>query len=419
MKNLLSRLARDRRGIALPVALVGLVAVSLLVTTAMLTSSTEFAISSAHRNAAASLFNADAAMEQYIVQRAQQVGADGIMMRPTTPQAPGTVVGPDGRNYTVRVARLSLTRDLNSRAPPMVTGTEVFALRTEPADGRGRAVAAFLRLMRMLNPLSTSLNAGATSGGDLRVSGNATISDGRTGTNYCGTTDNQSDYAVQVTAGSTIDAGRQEDRRLEGLADTTSYDKSQMADSLLGGMTLERLADQAEIKFGARWGMPEFGGTVINADPSTPVRYNWGCPAPLGVTCPTSAAAQRHVVVAIDARNLQNRNVIINGRYGQGMLIVLNGSLQIQGNFIYKGIILVQEDMYIRGGAAGEESKIEGGIVSFGSSSTVEDNVTGTATIKYNWCAIQDAEAAMNNALLDSAPQGRLGTTFAWYELIR
>jgi hypothetical protein len=120
--------------------------------------------------------------------------------------------------------------------------------------------------------------------------------------------------------------------------------------------------------------------------------------------------------VAIDANGGTAK---IGGRYGQGMLIVLNGSLEIQGNFIYKGIILVERDMNIRGGAAGSESKIEGGIVAFGSSSTVEDNITGTATIKYNFCAIRDAEGALNNSALTNAPQSLAGATFAWYELIR
>lgn len=410
MKNLLARTVRDRRGVALPVALIGLVAVSLLVTTAMLTSSTEFAISSAHRNSAASLFAADAAMEQYLAQRAQ-VG--GVFLAATPVGAPDGVDGPDGRRYTVQVSRLLWT---DSRTGNQLTADEVYSLLTQPEDGRGRSVSAFLRLRRQAVALSTTLNAGATSGGDLKVSGNATISDGRSGTNYCSATDNQSDYAVQVTAGSKIDAGQQADKRLEGAGDTTSYGKEAMSDSLLGGVTLQELADQASIQFGARWDQPAWTTTLINSDPGTDARYDWGCPAELGVTCPTEASKTRLVAVAIDAGG---GTVKINGRYGQGMLVVLNGSLEIQGNFIYKGIILVEKDMYIRGGSAGQESKIEGGIVAFGASSTVEDNITGTATIKYNWCAIQDAEKAMNSAALEAAPQSLNGSTFAWYELIR
>ena len=34
----------------------------------------------------------------------------------------------------------------------------------------------------------------------------------------------------------------------------------------------------------------------------------------------------------------------INGDYGQGILIVVNGSLKIQGNFIFRGIVLVEKD---------------------------------------------------------------------------
>ncbi|MBW3570280.1 MAG: hypothetical protein KY467_04165 [Gemmatimonadetes bacterium] len=410
MSNRFARLAADRRGVALPVALFGLVAVSLLVTTALLTSSTEYAISAAHRTAAGSLYTADAALEQYVFDRAQ---AGGIFMTPTQG---GVAQGPGGKTYQIQVARLAWTDDQNPPAGT-VAATETFSLVALPQDGRGRGVGAFLNLRRSFATLNTNINAGATSGGDLTVSGNATISDGRSGTNYCGTANNTSDYAVQVTAGSRINLSGNADDNLEGATNVTDYDKSRLAENILGpGVTLTDLADRAQIKFGARWDSAAYATTPINEESGTNPKYRWGCPAVLGVQCPSAASAAKHVVVAIDAGG---GSVRINGRYGQGMIIVLNGSLEIQGNFTYKGIILVEKDMFIRGGQAGEESKIEGGVIAFGSSSTVEDNITGTATIKFNRCAVRDAERALNAAGLQSAPQQRAGSTFAWYELIR
>jgi hypothetical protein len=201
------------------------------------------------------------------------------------------------------------------------------------------------------------------------------------------------------------------------VADTADYTKEFLEQNVLGtGMTVRQLAENAQIQFGRTWNKAEFSTTLINSAAGTDSVYNWGCPASLGVTCPTAASALRHMVVAIDANG---GTVKINGRYGQGMLIVINGSLEIMGNFTYKGIILVEKDMFIRGGSAGNESKIEGGVISFGSSSTVEDNISGTATIKYNICAIQDAENALNNNALNNAVQGRVGDTYSWYELIR
>lgn len=413
MSNRLARLAADRRGVALPVALFGLVAVSLLVTTALLTSSTEYAISAAHRTAAGSLYTADAALEQYIFTRAQ---AGGAFMRATTN---GVAQGPGGKRYTIQVARLSWTSVATATPATTVGAQELFSVVAQPEDGRGRGVGAFLRLLRTANRLNTNINAGATSGGDLKVSGNATISDGRSGVNYCNAARDSavSDFAVQVTRGSEIDLGNNAANNLEGVADTADFRKDSLAHHVLGpGVTLLSLADMAQIKFGERWDLPEYATTVISAA-SADTMYNWGCPQQLlvGVTCPDNSA-ERFRVVAIDA---DGGTVKINGRYGQGMIIVLNGSLEIQGNFTYKGIILVEKDMFIRGGAAGQESKIEGGVIAFGSSSAVEDNITGTATIKYNICAINEAEEALNNGALANAPQARTGTTFAWYELIR
>lgn len=400
-----SRLAADRRGVALPVALFGLVAVSLLVTTALLTSSTEYAISAAHRSAAGSLYGADGALEQYVFTRTQ---AGGAFMQATQN---GAAVGPDGKNYLLQVARLAWTADA---APPpgMSAATELFSIVASPADGRGRGVGAFLRLRRLAVKMDTNINAGATSGGDIKITGSSFISDGRSGVNYCNTADNQADYAVQVTKGSTIDSKA---KNLEGATNVTTYEKSELANNVLGpGVTLRALADQATIKFGPRWNMPAFGGRPSAG--AADQNYDWGCPAELGISCPDAASRARHVVVGIDANG---GNVSINGDYGQGLIVILNGSMSIQGNFVFKGIILVEKDMDIRGGSGGQDSKIEGAVVSFGQNSTIEDNLSGNATIKYNFCAIEDAERAMNQNALQNAPQSRLGGTFAWYELIR
>ena len=55
-----------RRGIALPVALLGLVAVSLMVTTVLLTSSTESAVGAAHVDAARSLYTAEQGLNTFV-----------------------------------------------------------------------------------------------------------------------------------------------------------------------------------------------------------------------------------------------------------------------------------------------------------------------------------------------------------------
>jgi hypothetical protein len=406
---------RNQRGAALPAALLGLVAITLLVTAALFTSSTEFAISSAHRLAATSLYSADAALDQYLADRVTTNQASWL-----APTTSGTVTGPDGTTYTVQVDRLS---DLTVRTTNPMTRTEIFNLLVQPQNGRGRSIGAFISARREAARLNTNIQAGATSGGNLSVSGNAVISDGRSGTNYCGM---QSDsttapYAVQVTSGSTVTLGNNATNSIEGATNVTSYTKDRLEENVLGaGVTLQSLAQYAQIRFGPQFGRPNFNNATTVIATATDTAYNWGCPQVLlgsVLTCPTGSTERERVVV-IDASTMQDSTVRINGRYGQGMLIVLNGSLEIQGNFTYKGVILVQKDMFIKGGSAGQESKIEGSVIAFGASSTVEDNITGTATIKFNRCAINDAQNALNNNALNSAPQRR-GRTYSWYELIR
>src|SRR5688500_17498727 len=68
MRDLIVHTVRNERGVALPLALLGLVSVSLLVTTALVTSSTELAISGAHQDATAALYTAEGGLQAYVAQ---------------------------------------------------------------------------------------------------------------------------------------------------------------------------------------------------------------------------------------------------------------------------------------------------------------------------------------------------------------
>ncbi|HKP74432.1 MAG TPA: hypothetical protein VJT67_02765 [Longimicrobiaceae bacterium] len=405
------------QGLALPLALLGLVAVTLLVTTVLLTSGTEFAVSSAQRDASKSLYDANAAMEAYVATQAQQAAS-------TTRFVEGTTTTTfNGATYDLSLAQVSRVK--TNETATHVEATDTWSIIAAP-QSRGRGVGALVQVTRTLDKLTLNVNAGATSGGNFSVGGNSTVSNGRSGQVNCASGDTVN-ASVQVTAGSGIT--RQGSATLEGKADTSTVVKDSLMNTVLGrGVTLDTLAKYATIKFGARYGQPEWGNTRVNQDNTgADSVYNWGCPqADLSnVTC-TTANANRFVVVAIDATNLNNQGglthaVTINGDYGQGILIVLNGSLNVQGNFIFRGIILVDKDLSIGGGSGGNKfsGKIEGTVVAFGTQSTVEDNVNGSATIRYNKCSVVDAQNALNQKRLDDMPQVLSNSTFAWYELVR
>ncbi|HEX8691034.1 MAG TPA: pilus assembly PilX N-terminal domain-containing protein [Longimicrobium sp.] len=404
------------RGIALPVALLGLVAVSLMVTTALLTSSTEIAVSGAHRDAAAGLYNASGALERYVADRAVSGAINKLV------QGSATVAAPDGRTYTLTVAQLAqVISGVEDGARTQATSDETFSVIARPPQSRGRSVGAFVTARRTLQKIKLNINAGATSGGDLRVAGNATISDGRDDLN-CDSS--AAPYAVQVTAGSRIEISGQPN--ITGAADTANFRKEALVDSVLGGIPLDTLVKYASIKFGPQFNRPGYTAPTwdnnrrVNSGNTLPAdtMYNWGCPPDMDVSCPTGSS-QRFVVVAIDATGLQGTTVKINGDYGQGIIVVTNGSLDIQGNFTFRGIILVEQDLKIGGGQAQFAGKIEGAVVAFGQSSTVEDRVQGTAVIRFNRCSIIDAQNALNRGRLQDMPQVLNQRTFAWFELVR
>lgn len=389
-----ARLPRlDRRGVALPIALLGLVVVSLLVTAALLTSSTELALSSAQRDGSRALYQADAAIERFVAERA----AAGVLLPDTTYASPDPA-------YTIRVTRLANQFGNNSGA---AWQRETFSMVANPVSGRGRLVGAMVVTTRSAAMLKTNISAGATSGGDVKVQGNATISNGR-GT-ACGDT---AKNALEVTKGSKVTlAGNP---NIVGRIDTTSYTKDSLVARVLGGTSLDTLAKYAQIKFGPRFGKPSFTGRV-NADATTAKDYNWGCPAGMGITCAAKDTAN-YPLVGIDAGG---GTVTINGDYGQGILVVVNGSLALQGNMVYKGIILVEKDLAIGGGQGQFDGKIQGAVVALGQSSTVEDNVGGTAVITYDRCSIDAAQDALNRNALANQPQAFNAGTFAWFEVVR
>jgi hypothetical protein len=403
------------KGIALPLALLGLVAVTLLVTTLLLTSGTEFAVSSSQRDAGRSLFGASGALEDYVATQAASGAINRFVEGPDTHTF-------DGVDYTLTLAQLASVRNFTSSS---ATQRETWSLLAVPERGRG--VGGLIRVTRTVTNARLNVNAGFTSGGNVHVGGSAVVSNGA---GQVGCDSVKSSYSVQVTAGSTVNAGA---NNLQGVANTSTVTKAALMQSVLG-MSLDSLALQtAQIKFGPMFTTarmcPDRSGGVCptwpnNVRPSHTYSlttadsvYNWGCPVGhIGSNSCSTAGAARFVVVAIDGNGT---DVKLNGDWGQGVLMILNSTLEIQGNFVFRGIVLVDKDLKITGGNGPYVGKMEGTVVAFGENSQVTDNVLGNATIRYNRCSINDAQNALNNRRLDDMPQVLGNPVFAWYELVR
>lgn len=94
------------------------------------------------------------------------------------------------------------------------------------------------------------------------------------------------------------------------------------------------------------------------------------------------------------------------GGYGQGLLLV-DGSLEIGGNFTFMGIIIIQGDLF----TTGSSNTIYGGVMA-SNASWDNQQVSGTALIQSSQCAVM--RAILNNpALSRSRPLAQRG----WVDL--
>jgi hypothetical protein len=407
MTNLIGRLG-DRRGVALPLALTGLVVVSLLVTTALLTGTTESAISSAQSNGTRSLYDAEGALQS----RLQTITTGSLGL------AVGTVnvLLPENQR-TVRVTTALLQNEVNATGTARTLTASMLAepLSDDGQQAMGRAVVAMVQQVGNFNTMSLKVNEGAVVGTDLTVGGNSKVIDRST---QC--TDTLGAGAVMAAQGARVDESGSGE--ISGAVRTSTKSGTAFVDEILNGRSLTDFAQLANIKIGPMFNKPAWSTSARPAWDATDSIYRWGCPTGMGVDCSTAGAATTfYPVVAIDAGG---GVVDLQGDHGQGILIILNGSMQITGNFRFKGIMLIDGyiDMSGTGGQTG--SKIEGSVVAFGNNtnqrSRVDESETqGNAVISYNRCEVNAAQEAYNRMARENPVYAPPTTTFAWYEVVR
>lgn len=397
---------RSRRGVALPLALTGLVVVSLLVTSAVLTSTTESAIAGAQQSSARSLYDAEGALNQRL--------RDVIAANAGLTAGQVSVVLPEN-NRTVRITT-SVFRNVENAARTSRSITA--ALLAEPLDGAGqpfgRAVVAMVQQQGDFNTMSLKVNEGAVVGTDLTVGGNSKVIDRST---QC--TDTIGAGAVLHAQGAEVKESGSGD--IQGAVRGSDKAGQAFVNHILNGRSLTDFAKLADVQFGAMFNKAAF---PTNAHPSwdnTTANLRWGCPTGMGITCSSAAATQYYPIIAIDAGG---GAVDLQGDHGQGILIVLNGSLKITGNFKFKGIMLIDGyiDMSGTGGQTG--SKIEGSVVAFGNNTNVrsrvdESETQGNAVISYNRCEVNAAQEAYNKRARENPVYAAPSTAFAWYEVVR
>lgn len=395
----------DRRGVALPVALIGLVIVSLLVTSALLTGATEAAISGAQVSGTRSLYDAEGGLQEYLSDVAAGV----------------ETFDPGSRTVTLAENDQEVQLTLATMYSEVYAGGDsarrTISILAEPQrQGRssGRAVLAMVRQLGVITNMNLNVNEGAVVGSDLEVGGNSKVIDRST---LC--SDTTGGGAVKHAEGASVSTSGSGD--IDGAVRESDTSGEEFMREVLGGYTLRDLTEYADIKFGSMFTEDPF---PTNGNPSwnnSDPKLRWGCPTNMGFNCPNPADTLLYPIIAIDAGG---GAIDLQGEHGQGILIIVNGHLKITGNFRFKGVLMVEGyvDMSGTGGTTG--AKIEGSVLAFGmntdqKSRVSESETQGNAVIAYNRCAVEEAQEAYNRRSRESPNYQGASTTFSWYEVVR
>lgn len=406
---------RSQRGVALPLALFALVAITFVVTGLLFVSTTDLAISNAQADGVRDLARANAAVESYVAEQTARLAAG--QTNAFVPGARVRVTLPNGDEAWLTVSKLATQILGNPRRQ-----RDVFAIVAEPYN-RGRGGRSVGVLVDLVTPITTgALNnlfpAAGTFGGGVTVTGNARVFGKQADTRQC--SQQVEGEALHVAADAVVDIRKQSN--IQGRVVRDTLGQLALARYLLNGYTMRDLAQRADIKFGPLFGAAPFPSGAKPEYNSVLPSLRWGCPASMGIYCgsPPQDTAY-YPVVAIDA---MGGEVIFNGNgHGQGVLIVVNGKLRVNGDFTYKGIVLAEGDVTFGGGSA----QISGALVSLGVTivdGTVVDvdggsTLSGSLTLTYDYCAMEAARNAFNNRPQGLGPNTQVQRTYGWFEVVR
>ena len=417
---------RDRQGVALPIAVFALLIVTVLITGVLLTSSTELAVSGAHQDATTQLYTAEGAIEDYATRRLSHAVAYDLAFNLPDPN-PFPYTPPGGSSadgVTMTVTQLSETPN-----PGFPEPDRTYALTATPVRG-GRTVTAMTRLTSKILQITDLVPI--WSGTKLALKGDTNVwkSSDKCPTGpaavdaiqYSGTT------APTITPGVTVQDN--------DIQPTTIRPLDYISATF--GTTLGGLMKAANDGAGPHiyWGPLAWGNSnrQVDSDKDRLTNLNWGCPKDILVTannpnpCVLDGDENYYPLVGIDARSSSSSNpwgrVTVNGNHGQGVLVVTNGDLDIQGNFQFCGVIVVEGSIKLNAtGGGAQKPKIEGAVIALGQGGPnaddayVGDNtVAGSPQISYNRCCIQkvnDAFTTTNTQVRSVVP------TFAWTEVVR
>ena len=392
---------KNERGMALAIAIVALVVVGALVAGALFSGTQEQRVAENVRRTQASFGVAEEGIYD-IIRTWSNPGAKASYagLYPYPPVAPAK-----SDSTFSRKTAASNTGSYNGTIRKLNDGMYLIDMTgqdTMSLAGRIRGGGASQRmgLIAKIRPLAVNIQAAVTSGGANIVAGNVNINGSDsvpTGWAGCPPKDSTKS-GVRMQVGDTIT--RSGNARITGsppvLKDPTLSDS---AFSVYGDVTYNQLAAMATITLPGQNFANGIGPATVNGACDYSVQTNWGSP-----TTPAGPCGNYFPII-----HITGASVTINGQEGQGILLV-DGSLSVQGGFQFYGITIVRGSVKTAGGG-GSPAHFWGALMA---QDTVQfadttNNFSGGATMLYSKCAIIKA--------LDKTGTGSMLRSRAWVQL--
>ena len=375
---------KNERGMALAIAIVALVVVGALIAGAFFSGTQEQRVAENVRRVQASFGVAEEGVYDIIRVWPNSTQVYNAMYQyPAAPGAASTRAIPK-RTASSKTGSYSGTlykfNDINYLIDMSAQDTMSLAGRI-----RGGGASQRVGLLARIRPLQLNTQASLTAGGASVVAGSASI-DGNdhapTGWLGCPPLDSAK-AGIRVEDSATVSASGHP--TILGnppvLKDPTLTDSSF---SHYGDVTYPQLAANATITVAAQNFANSIAPVVTNGvcdHSGTAAWTNWGSP-----TTPTGPCGTFFPII-----HITGDGAIVNGLEGQGILLV-DGSLNIQGGFQFFGIVIIKGSLKTAGGG-GTPAHFWGTVmtqdtVAFTDTTT---NISGSANLLYSKCAILKA----------------------------
>jgi len=397
----MKQVLKNERGMALAIAIVALVVVGALIAGALFSGTQEQRVAENVRRSQASFGVAEEGIYDII-----RNWSDPTTKATYAGLYPYPAVAPSKSTWTIQ-QKTAASRTGSYNGTIMKLNDELYLIDMTGQDTmslagriRGGGASQRMGLIARIRPLAVNIQAAVTSGGTNLVAGNVNINGtDSVPTGWAGCPPKDSTKAgIRMQVGDSI--SKTGNARITGqppvIHDPTLKDSNF---SVYGDVTYDQLAAMATITLPGQNFANSIAPAVTNGACDYTVLTNWGSP-----TTPAAPCGNYFPII-----HLTGPVSTINGQEGQGMLLV-DGSLDIQGGFQFYGITIVRGSVKTAGGG-GSPAHFWGAIMV---QDTVQfadtvNNFSGGATMLYSKCAIIKA--------LDKTGTGSMMRSRGWVQL--